>query len=185
MEPTIEQHANAERPTEVTRAFQFLVSSLAIGLLTSIFHLSQRVSGVPMVFALLIVIAVFGIGFLLIWRISAMRWMKIINSVLLTLSAAFAVLALVDLISANYVAALAYAVASVLAYVVYKRRNWARIVWLVIVLFGLPFAIPANLQEIRRNVLSGTLSVIVTLLQVIGTYLLFTRNSNLWFRTRK
>jgi uncharacterized membrane protein YbjE (DUF340 family) len=89
-----------------------------------------------MFFALLIVIAVFAVGFLLVNRISA-------------------------------------------------RRNWARIVWLVLVLFGLPFAIPANLQEVRRNVLSGTLSVIITILQLIGTYLLFTRNSNPWFRTRK
>jgi hypothetical protein len=138
MEPTTEHNAKTERPTEVTRAVQFLVSSLAIGLLTSIFHLAQRVSGVPMVFAFasLIVIAVFGIGFFLISKISA-------------------------------------------------RRNWARIVWLVLILFGLPFAIPANLQEVRRNVLSGTLSIIVTILQLIGTYLLFTRNSNLWFRTRK
>jgi hypothetical protein len=136
MEPTSEQHANAERPREVSRAVQFLISSLAIGLMASIFHLAQRLSGVPMFFALLIVIAVFAVGFLLVNRISA-------------------------------------------------RRNWARIVWLVLVLFGLPFAIPANLQEVRRNVLSGTLSVIITILQLIGTYLLFTRNSNRWFRTRK
>jgi hypothetical protein len=136
MEPTSKQHANVERPREVSRAVQFLISSLAIGLMTSIFHLAQRLSGVPMFFALLIVIAVFGIGFLLVNRISA-------------------------------------------------RRNWARIVWLVLVLFGLPFAIPANLQEVRRNVLYGTLSVIITILQLIGTYLLFTRNSNFWFRTRK
>ena len=136
MEPTIEQHAIAGRPTEVTRAVQFLVSSLAIGLLTSIFHLAQRVSGVPLVLASLIVIAVFGIGFFLISKISA-------------------------------------------------RRNWARIVWLVLILFGLPFAIPANLQEVRRNVLSGTISIIITILQLIGTYFLFTRDSNLWFRTRK
>lgn len=136
MEPTSEQHANAERPREVSRAVQFLISSLAIGLMASIFHLAQRLSGVPMFFALLIVIAVFAVGFLLVNRISA-------------------------------------------------RRNWARIVWLVLVLFGLPFAIPANLQEVRRNVLSGTLSVIITILQLIGTYLLFTRNSNPWFRTRK
>jgi hypothetical protein len=136
MEPTSKQHTNVERPREVSRAVQFLISSLAIGLMTSIFHLAQRLSGVPMFFALLIVIAVFGIGFLLVNRISA-------------------------------------------------RRNWARIVWLVLVLFGLPFAIPANLQEVRRNVLYGTLSVIITILQLIGTYLLFTRNSNFWFRTRK
>jgi hypothetical protein len=136
MEPTSKQHANVERPREVSRAVQFLISSLAIGLMTSIFHLAQRLSGLPMFFALLIVIVVFGIGFLLVNRISA-------------------------------------------------RRNWARIVWLVLVLFGLPFAIPANLQEIRRNVLYGTLSVIITILQLIGTYLLFSRNSNFWFRTRK
>jgi hypothetical protein len=136
MEPTSKQHTNVERSREVSRAVQFLISSLAIGLMTSIFHLAQRLSGVPMFFALLIVIAVFGIGFLLVNRISA-------------------------------------------------RRNWARIVWLVLVLFGLPFAIPANLQEVRRNVLYGTLSVIITILQLIGTYLLFTRNSNFWFRTRK
>jgi hypothetical protein len=136
MEQTSEQHANVERPREVSRAVQFLISSLAIGLMASIFHLAQRLSGVPMFFALLIVIAVFAVGFLLVNRISA-------------------------------------------------RRNWARIVWLVLVLFGLPFAIPANLQEVRRNVLSGTLSVIITILQLIGTYLLFTRNSNSWFRTRK
>ena len=136
MEPTIEHNANAARPRDISRAIQFLTSSLAIGLITSIFHLAQKVSGVTMLFASLIVIAVFGAGYLLINRISA-------------------------------------------------RRNWARIVWLVLILFGLPFAIPANLAEIRRNVFSGVLSVIVTLLQLIGTYLLFTKNSNLWFKVRK
>jgi uncharacterized membrane protein len=105
--------------------------------------------------------------------------------VLLIYSAGFAVVALVDLISANYLAALAFAVASVLAYVIYKRRDWARIILLVLVLFGIPFAIPAYLEEVRRNVLSGTLSIIISILQLIGTYLLFTKQSNLWFRTRK
>jgi hypothetical protein len=185
MEPTIEQDANVERPREVTRGVQFLTSSLAIGLLKSLFNLAQSTSGIPMIFASLIVIAVFGIGFVLIWRISALRWMKILNPVLLTSSAALAAVALMDLISAKYVAALAFAIASVLAYAVYKRRNWARIIVLVLILFGLPFAIPANLLEVRRNVLSGTISIIVTILQLIGTYLLFTRNSNRWFKTRK
>ena len=185
MEPAIEQNANAERPREVSRAVQLLTSSLAIGLLKSIFNLVQRTSGATMILALLIVIAFFGIGFILILRISAIRWMKIFKPVLLTLSAAFALIALMVLISANYRAALAYAVASVLAYVAYKRRIWARIVWLVIVLFGLPFAISAYLQEVRTHVVFGTLSIIILILQLIGTYLLFTRNSNLWFRTRK
>jgi hypothetical protein len=136
MEPTIEQNANIERPREVSRALQVITLSLVIGLITSLFQLTQKVSGRPMILAALIVVVFFGFGFLLISRIAA-------------------------------------------------RRNWARIVWLVLIVFGLPFAIPSNLQEIRRNVLSGIFSVIVTLLQLIGTYLLFTKNSNLWFRTRK
>lgn len=136
MESTSEQKANAERPREVTRAVQFLFSSLAIGLLNAMFHLAQRTSGAPLVFALLIVIAFFGLLFFLVMKISA-------------------------------------------------GRNWARIILLVLVLFGIPFAIPAYLEEVRRNVLSGTLSIIVSILQLIGTYLLFTKQSNLWFRTRK
>jgi len=136
MEPTIEQNEDAERPREVSRAVQFLTLSLVIGLITSIIHLAQRVSGTSLLLASLIVIVFFGVGFLLISRILA-------------------------------------------------RSNWARIVWLVLVLFGLPFAIPANLQELRRSVLSGVFSLLVTLLQLIGTYFLFTKASNQWFRTRK
>jgi FtsH-binding integral membrane protein len=63
-------------------------------------------------------------------------------------------------------------------------KNWARIVWLVWVLLNAPFAILAYPQAVRRNVISGTLSIIIVILELIGTYLLFTKNSNQWFRTR-
>jgi hypothetical protein len=135
METASEQHAKAERPGEVSRAVQFLASSLAIGLIASIIRLAQRVSGVTMLFALLLVILFFGLLFFLVMKISA-------------------------------------------------GRNWARIIVLILVLF-VPFAVPAYLEELRRNVLSGTLSIIIVLLQLIGTFLLFTKKSNLWFRTRK
>ena len=135
MQPAIEQNAKAERPRNVTRAVQFLASSLAIGLLTSIFRLTQRTSGAPMLLALLLVIVFFGLLFFLVMKVSA-------------------------------------------------GRNWARIVVLILVLF-VPFAIPAYLEELRRNAFSGTLSIIIVLLQLSGTYLLFTRKSNIWFRTRK
>ncbi len=136
MEPERQEFANGGRPRAVSRAVQFLTSSLAIGLITSLFHLAQRISGVPMMSASLIVIAFFGLGFFLINRISG-------------------------------------------------GRNWARILLLALVVFGTPFAIAAYVQEVRKNVLFGTLSIIITILQLIGTYLLFTRNSNLWFRKRK
>ena len=64
-------------------------------------------------------------------------------------------------------------------------RNWARIIWLILVLCNVPFAVLAYPEAVRRNVISGTLSIIIVILQLIGTCLLFTKNSNLWFRTRK
>jgi hypothetical protein len=136
MESMIAQEPNDKRPQRVTRAVQILMSALALGLITSIFQLAQKASGAQLVFASLIVIAVFGLGFFLIAKIA-------------------------------------------------RRRNWARIVLVVLVLFGLPFAIPGHLQEIKRNVLAGTVGSIITLLQLVGTLLLFTKQSNVWFRKRK
>jgi hypothetical protein len=64
-------------------------------------------------------------------------------------------------------------------------RNWARIIFLVLFLIGLPFAIPGYIQDLRTNLPHGSVSIIVAILQSIGVFLLFTRNSNLWFRRRK
>ena len=64
-------------------------------------------------------------------------------------------------------------------------RNWARIVFIVLVLIGLPFAILGYIQELRTSLLGGSISIIIAILQLIGTYLLFTKNSNAWFRERK
>jgi hypothetical protein len=64
-------------------------------------------------------------------------------------------------------------------------RNWARIIWLILVLCNAPLAILAYPEAVRRSVIAGTLSIIILILQLIGTALLFTTNSNLWFRTRK
>jgi hypothetical protein len=64
-------------------------------------------------------------------------------------------------------------------------KNWARIVFLVLFLIGLPLALPGYIADLRINFLHGAISIIIALLQLIGTYLLFTRNSNVWFRRRK
>src|SRR6185436_15000813 len=127
MEPPIEQTGNGERPVQVNRAIQLLFASLAIGLLRAIVGLTQRVSGTPLILAILVVCTVFALGFILVWRISA-------------------------------------------------RGNWARIILLVLVLFGLPFAIMTSVAELKQSVASGSLSIIIALLQLLGTYLLFTRN---------
>ena len=64
-------------------------------------------------------------------------------------------------------------------------RNWARILLLVLVLINLPFAVLGNISELKRSVLSGAFSILIEVILWIGTYLLFTRNSNLWFRRRE
>jgi hypothetical protein len=64
-------------------------------------------------------------------------------------------------------------------------RNWARIVWLILVICNAPFAILAFPEAVRRSVVSGSLSIIIVMFQLIGTALLFAKSSNLWFRTRK
>jgi len=136
MEPLIEPTANVARPKETTSAIQFLYASLAIGLIRAVFGLTQRVSGAALILAALIVIAVFALGFFLVWKISA-------------------------------------------------GRNWARIILLVLVLINLPFAVLTNVSELKRSVLSGAFSILIEVILWIGTYLLFTKNSNLWFRSRK
>lgn len=64
-------------------------------------------------------------------------------------------------------------------------RNWARIVFLVLLIIGLPFAIPGYLVELRTSLPRGAISILMAILQLLGTWLLFTKKSNLWFRLRK
>jgi hypothetical protein len=135
MDPTIES-ATDSRPKVITTAIRILTLSIAIGLLMSLVRVAQQVSGAPLILAILIVLAFFGVFLFLVSRIWA-------------------------------------------------GRNWARIVFLILVLIGLPFAIPNYIAELRKNVLSGSVSMLIVILQLLGTYLLFTKNSNTWFRARK
>jgi hypothetical protein len=64
-------------------------------------------------------------------------------------------------------------------------RNWARLVLLVLVVINFPFAVLGNIAELKKSFSSGTPSVAIEVILWIGTCLLFTRNSNLWFKGRK
>lgn len=64
-------------------------------------------------------------------------------------------------------------------------RNWARILFLVLLVIGLPFAMPGYMVELSRNLPHGYFSILIAILQLIGAYLLFTKSSDPWFRTRK
>jgi hypothetical protein len=67
-------------------------------------------------------------------------------------------------------------------------RNWARLAWLIWVLLiiaNISFSILAYPETVGKNVISIILSIITMILQLIGTALLFTKNSNVWFKTSK
>jgi hypothetical protein len=64
-------------------------------------------------------------------------------------------------------------------------RNWARITLLVLLILQLPFAVLGSIAEVRANPMHGLVSILIATLQVLGVVLLFTKNSNLWFRRSK
>jgi hypothetical protein len=82
-------------------------------------------------------------------------------------------------------AVLIFGLFALLVFKISRGRNWARITFLVIFLIGVPFAIPIYAQELKRNFLSGSLSVFMALLQLVAAYLLFRKNSNTWFKAHK
>ena len=90
----------------------------------------------------------------------------------------------VSLVVALLVAFLFFGIYLFLVSKISAGRNWARIVLLVLVLIGLPFSVPTYLAELRKSVLFGSLSILILIMQVVATYLLFTKNSNRWFRER-
>jgi hypothetical protein len=74
---------------------------------------------------------------------------------------------------------------TVLFYLVMKiwmGRNWARILLLALVVLNTPFATRAYIAEVQTNIVPGTISIIIVIMQVIATVLLFTKDANRWFR---
>lgn len=64
-------------------------------------------------------------------------------------------------------------------------RHWARVTFLVLLIVQLPFAVMGSIAEVRANPMHGLISIVIAILQVLGIVLLFTKNSNLWFRRNK
>jgi len=67
-------------------------------------------------------------------------------------------------------------------YCVGSRRNWARILLLVLTIIGSPFAINSIITSFGINPISGVLGVIQVLMQVVALVLLFLPASNKWYR---
>jgi hypothetical protein len=89
------------------------------------------------------------------------------------------------LILAGLIVVVFFLVGFILVWRISARSNWARILLLVLVLINLPFAVLANVAQLKESVRSGVVSIFIEVILWIGTYLLFTKNSNAWFGRHK
>jgi uncharacterized membrane protein YwaF len=83
----------------------------------------------------------------------------------------------------NYL--LTFALYVFLAFHINARRNWARILYILLISIAM-IAMPSNIiLLISVNKLSALLFSIQTLLEVAAAVVLFTKSSNKWFKARK
>jgi hypothetical protein len=69
-----------------------------------------------------------------------------------------------------------------LVFMIGRRRNWARITFLVLFLLGFIPAVPALIGAFDISVVSGLLGVSQVVFQVAALVLLFVKDSSEWFR---
>lgn len=66
-----------------------------------------------------------------------------------------------------------------------KKQNWARIVFTVLFFLGLPILIPIVKQELQSDLIGASSSILQTVFEIIAVMLLFSKNSNAWFKKAK
>ncbi len=89
---------------------------------------------------------------------------------------------LVYLPLAYVVLALIFFLKALLVYKIAKRRNWARISYLVIVVIGIFHVAPSLISEFGRAPIGGLLGFAVTAIQIVAVYLLFTSPCNALYK---
>jgi len=65
------------------------------------------------------------------------------------------------------------------------RMNWARIVYLLLFIVGLPSGAKGIVHALDTDALVGAISIVQIALQIIALVLLFMPESNAWFRNRE
>jgi len=87
--------------------------------------------------------------------------------------------------SAAFTLFVSLAVIAVVAWLIYKiskRKNWARITYLVPTLLGSVPYVPMLVTEFKRSPFIGGLSVLQLSLQIFALWLLFTKPGSTWFK---
>ncbi len=78
-----------------------------------------------------------------------------------------------------------FAIGFLLVWRISLGNNWARIILLVLVIVGTPLSVPGYIRDLKHSLAWPAVSIVITILQLVGTFLLFTGSSNPWFRKAK
>ncbi|SHO57307.1 hypothetical protein [Vibrio quintilis] len=81
--------------------------------------------------------------------------------------------------------AISIAIVGLVVFMIGRGKHWARIVFLILFIPGLPFAIMPLIQSLSDHPLSGILGVLQTAGQIAAVAMLFHRESSEWFRAIK
>lgn len=63
-----------------------------------------------------------------------------------------------------------------------KRYNWARYLFLVLFVLGVPFSIKPLIESLSTAPISGLLGLVQAIAQAVGLVLLFKTSSAVWFK---
>ena len=75
-----------------------------------------------------------------------------------------------------------FAVLCLLCFFILYRRNWARIVYLVMTVIGTPLSIKPLLESFTAAPISGVVGIIQAAFGIVAAVLLFRRQAASWFR---
>jgi hypothetical protein len=93
--------------------------------------------------------------------------------------------AIVGSLSTLAVSVLILGLLGLLTHKISRGRNWARITLLVLVLLGLPGALADVRSLLEQPLLVAAISVVISGLQIVALYLVFTGDGARWFRRGK
>jgi succinate-acetate transporter protein len=75
-----------------------------------------------------------------------------------------------------------FTVLCLICFFILNRRNWARIVYLVMTVIGTPLSIKPLLESFTATPISGVLGVIQAAIGIVAAILLFRPQAASWFR---
>lgn len=76
-----------------------------------------------------------------------------------------------------------YGVIAALIYAIQARKNWARIVYSIMYILGLPFSVITVFTTILDSPLSGVFTLVQILIQAVALALLYKKESTAWFKS--